>query len=110
MKKEVFKKSVFQLILPYLTAAAFTAVVIAMIAFGLNQTEQSSRSEGLRLLEEGLMRAAVKCYAVEGFYPDTLSYIEENYGIFIDRTKYTVHYSVIATNLLPDITVIERRR
>ena len=85
----------------------FTLVVIVMIVIGLRETEISSRAEGLRLLEEGVKRAAVQCYAIEGSYPDSIGYIEKNYGIYVDRTRYAVHYEIFASNILPDITVVE---
>ena len=47
------------------------------------------------------------CYAAEGVYPPTLSYLEEHYGLQIDEERYTVHYSAFAENLMPDITVLE---
>lgn len=84
-----------------------TLAIMIMVVFGLRQTEQSSRDEGLRLLEESVQRAAIKCYAIEGSYPESIAYIEEHYGVVIDRTRYAVHYEIFASNLLPDITVIE---
>lgn len=85
----------------------FTLAVMGMVVFGLWQTEESSRAEGLRILEDSIRRAVVICYAVEGRYPDSIGYIEQNYGIHIDWQKYHVHYSIFASNLFPDITVIE---
>ena len=85
----------------------FTLAVVGLIATGLSQTSDSSRAEGLRVLEESILRATVKCYAIEGRYPDNVSYIEKNYGVRVDRTKYAVHYEIIASNLFPEITVIE---
>jgi hypothetical protein len=35
-----------------------------------------------------------------------LLYIVENYGINIDRRRFVVHYEIIASNILPQITVI----
>ena len=52
-----------------------------------------------------LFRSA--CYAAEGIYPPNLEYLEEYYGLQIDETRYTVHYSAFAENLMPDITVLE---
>ena len=87
----------------------FTFAVVGLIVFGLSQAEETSRAEGMRILEESINRAVVQNYASEGRYPESLSYIEEKYGISIDRTKYVVHYSVFASNILPDIMVIELR-
>jgi len=80
---------------------------MGMIMYGLNQTEEASRAEGLRILEDSIRRAVVMAYAVEGRYPESIDYIEENFGIFIDRTRYIVHYQIFATNVFPDIAVIE---
>ena len=107
MKKSIFKKTAFDLIRESLAAVIFTLLVIAMITVGLWKTENSSRAEGLRLLEESLMRAVVQNYAIKGMYPDSLGYIEEHYGVYIDRTRYVVHYRIFASNILPDITVLE---
>lgn len=107
MRKVVFKRNTLALIRSGIASVFLTLVIIVMVVFGLRQTEQTSKAEGLRLLKESLMRASIKCYAVEGSYPESVAYIEEHYGVVIDRTRYTVHYEIFASNLLPDITVIE---
>ena len=89
------------------TAVIFTLAVTVMIYIGLRETEISSRAEGMRLLEESVMRAAVQCYAIEGSYPDSIAYIEGHYGVYIDKARYAVHYEIFASNILPDITVME---
>jgi len=106
-KRSVYKKSVLVRIGSFVLPAVLTLAVALMVFYGLNETEESSRTEGLRLLEESLRRATVKCYAVEGSYPESLSYIVENYGVRIDRTKYFVDYQIFASNILPSITVVE---
>ena len=113
MRKSIFKKTAFDVIRDSMAAVVFTFAVIAVIVVGLWKTEASSRAEGLRLLEESIMRAVIQCYAVEGAYPDSLKRIEEHYGVYIDGTRYVVHYDIFASNILPDITVMElegRRR
>ena len=47
------------------------------------------------------------CYAAEGSYPSDLNYLKERYGIQVDETRYTVYYNIFASNLMPDITVLE---
>ena len=108
MQKRVFKRSALRTLLSGLIPVTFTLAVLVMVSFGLRQTEESSKSEGARYLSEGILRAAIHCYAIEGTYPENLAYITEQYGIHIDRAKYIVHYEVFASNLLPDITVITR--
>ena len=110
MKRSIFKKSAWDILRGAVVPILFTLVVMGMIVYGLRQTEESSRAEGMRILEESIRRAVVISYAVEGRYPASIEYIEEHYGIHIDRTRYAVHYNIFASNLLPDITVLELSR
>jgi len=110
MRRNIYRKGAWDFVRNAVVPVLFTVAVMGMIVFGLRQTEESSRAEGLRILEESIRRAVVICYAVEGRYPSSIEHIEEHYGIFIDRTRYVVHYSVFAPNMLPDITVIELAR
>jgi len=107
MRRSIYRKSAGDVFRSAIMPILFTAVVMGMIVYGLQQTEASSKAEGLRILEDSIRRAVVICYAIEGRYPDSIAYIEENYGIHIDRTKYVVHYDIFASNLMPDIMVIE---
>ena len=56
--------------------------------------------ESLSLAEQSIRRAAVQCYALEGAYPRDLSDLEE---------RYFVDYRYVASNLMPDITVLPIR-
>ena len=62
--------------------------------------------KGLDQLETALRRGCVSCYATEGVYPPTLEYLQEHYGVQIDRRRYKVYYEVFAENLMPSITVL----
>ena len=106
-KRNIYKKSAFDVLRSALVPIIFTIIVMGLIMFGLKQTEESSRLEGKRILEESVRRAVVINYAVEGRYPGSVAEIEENYGIFIDRSKYILHYSIFASNIMPDIAVFE---
>ena len=75
---------------------------------GLSNLQNGHSEEGRLQLEDSVRRAAVTCYAVEGIYPPDLEYLQEHYGIQIDETNYAVFYEVFASNMMPDITVVER--
>jgi len=107
MRKSIFRKSAWDFLRSAIVPVLFTLAVVGMIIYGLRQTEASSRSEGFRILEESIRRAVILNYAVEGRYPESIDYIENRYGIFIDKTKYKVHYDIFASNIMPDIAVIE---
>lgn len=90
---------------PALLIPAVLAVLLLFTA-ALSNLEEGRRDEGRRQLEEAVRRGAVACYAAEGIYPPDLAYLEERYGIQVDRDRYTVVYEVFASNLMPDITVL----
>ena len=73
----------------------------------ISNLQNGRDSEGRAQLEDAVRRSAVACYAAEGIYPPDLEYLEEHYGIQIDRERYTVMYEIFASNLMPDVTVLE---
>ncbi len=101
-RKNTFWAAARALLLPVV------AVVVVLCFFtALSNLESGQADEGRRQLEEALRRSAVACYAAEGIYPPDLTYLEERYGLQIDTDRYTVYYDVFASNLMPDITVLE---
>lgn len=91
---------------PVLLVPAALAVLL-MFTSALSNLDDGRRSEGRRQLEDAVRRSAVACYAAEGIYPPDLEYLEEHYGVQVDRERYTVVYEVFASNLMPDVTVLE---
>ena len=85
-------------------------VVLGLLLFlgGISNLDRGRAEEGRQQLEEAVRRAAVACYAAEGIYPPDLDYLKEHYGIQVDEERYVVYYDVFASNLMPDITVLER--
>ena len=88
---------------------SFLLFLAAAAAFGagslgfLNRTGQRSQET----LRKAITRACIQCYAIEGRYPPSVEYLEENYGIQIDHDKYNVFYDGFASNIMPEITVIQ---
>ena len=84
------------------------AAVLVCFLIALSRLGQGSREAGRQQLEETLRRTAVACYAAEGFYPPDVAYMTENYGLRYDADAYMIHYTIFASNLMPDITVVEK--
>lgn len=101
-RRNAFGGAVRALLLPVVALAATLCFFTA-----LSNLENGRDDQGRRQLEEALRRSAVACYAAEGIYPPDLAYMEERYGLQIDTDRYTVYYDVFASNLMPDITVLE---
>ena len=73
---------------------------------GVSQLSRRTEEEGARNLVQAVRRASVQCYAIEGRYPPSIEYLEEHYGVMINRKKYNVFYDGFASNVMPDITVV----
>lgn len=97
------RRGLGMLLLPVAVAA-----VLLLFLTGLSNLDRDRSEEGRKQLEEALRRGAVACYAAEGIYPPDLEYLKEHYGVQVDEERYAVFYEVFASNLMPDITVLER--
>lgn len=84
------------------------AAVVLCFLLAVSRLEQGTRTEGQQQLEDVLRCTAAACYACEGFYPPDLSYMQEHYGLQYNEERYVVYYEIFASNLMPDITVLER--
>ena len=106
-KRSIFRKSVWDVLRGFIVPVLFTVAVMGMIIYGLRQTEEASRAEGLRVLEDSIRRAVITAYAIDGRYPGSIEDIVGQFGINIDETRFVVHYRIFASNIMPDITVLE---
>ena len=90
---------------------SMAGVILALLLWfftAVGNLTQDSGEEGRQQLETALRRAAVACYAAEGVYPPTMDYLREHYGVQVEEEKYIVFYEIFASNLMPDITVLEK--
>lgn len=85
----------------------FAGLLLAFI-LGTARVENSKTAEETRITREAVERAAVLCYAIEGYYPPGLSYIEANYGVEVDHSRFIVEYNIFASNIMPSITIVEK--
>ena len=99
MKKDFWKS--------FITPVAFIAVVVAIIFWSSTMSSRAS-AEQANTLEEAIRRAAISCYAIEGRYPESLSYIRDNYNVIINEDDFTINYEVFASNIMPSIEVKTR--
>jgi len=92
------------------TVLRFFGVVIVTIMifmFGLTNVQNAQGLQSKEQLEDSIRKAAVLCYASEGIYPPNLAYICEHYGLRYDENRFLVVYEPIASNLMPEITILE---
>ena len=95
-------------ILSILLAPVGSLAAVPWLATAVSDLASGQDEEAMQELEESLRRSAVACYAAEGVYPPDLAYLEEHYGVQIDEKRFVVYYDAFASNMMPDITVLEK--
>ena len=81
-------------------------LTIGLMTAGISKLSHRTDQEEMEILVQAIHRASIQCYAIEGRYPPSVEYLENHYGIIIDRQKYQVFYDGFASNVMPEITVI----
>ncbi len=77
-----------------------------LLGFFSQHMERRVSAESLQMMEQAVTRAAIECYALEGFYPPSVDYLSDHYGVAIDQEQYFVDYVFIGSNLMPEIMVL----
>lgn len=103
MKRE---KIDYKTLLSGIISAILFAVLVAALLWGVRFFSGKASQKGADTLRDGIRRASVQCYAIEGRYPPSIEYLESNYGIQINRDCYYVFYNGFAANVMPEITVV----
>ena len=93
--------------------AAIAAVCALLLLLGAwavwNGAQAAMREQAAQSLRTAVLDAAVQCYALEGAYPQSLSYLEENYGVQVNHSRFIVSYEAYASNQLPAVAVLEKQ-
>lgn len=91
-----------------LLSAVLFALIIAWLIISVGNARDASLKSRAETLKKSVMNGASLCYSIEGEYPRDLEYLEENYGVNVDRELYTVHYEYFGANVCPTVTIIEK--
>ena len=83
--------------------AALAAALVWYFASTVSARDLSE--ESATAVRDAVRRGALQCYAVEGVYPPTLEYLQENYGIQVNTRDFYIRYDIFASNIAPEITV-----
>ena len=90
-------------------AALTLATALALgCGWGLGRVGADLGSQGAEALRKAVLRSAVQCYTVEGYYPEDLNYLTDHYGLQINHDRYIVAYEAFASNLPPQVTVLQK--
>ena len=86
--------------------AIVLAVVISVAIFVQAQkavVEQTALSMRTAILER-----AMQCCAVEGSYPQSIEYLEQNYGLSVNHSDFNIYYDCYADNIVPSVVVVPK--
>lgn len=95
--------------LKYLSLPLLSFILLLVLFLqGISSVSETTLRKQEESLRTAIDRSVVQCYAVEGTYPPSLSYLEEHYGLTYDRNLFFVDYQALGSNLLPDVTIIRK--
>ena len=81
----------------FITACIVLALLITVVTLAsLLRTDEADRKKRAESIEE----------AVRERVPESLSYLEEYYGLTVNKKEYKIIYTPFAENIPPDIRVI----
>lgn len=89
----------------HLSTLAFL-LLLALFLIGITSVNKTTIEKQQESLQTALERDVLHCYAVEGFYPPSLDYIKEHYGLSYDEDTFYVDYKPIGSNIMPDMTIL----
>lgn len=89
-------------------AVILACALVGILVVALHFVRMGAREQGAVAMRKSIMDAALRCCAIEGSYPLTLSHLEESYGLRINHNDYIITYEAYATNMAPSVVVIPR--
>ncbi len=104
------RRSALKTALSYILPCLIFSAMIVWFLTALTNASASTEQRELEDLKNTIESGITMCYAVEGAYPVSLDYLCEHYGLIYDKDKYIVYYDGFASNIRPNVTILERRR
>jgi flagellar basal body-associated protein FliL len=92
----------------WIVLALVVVILVAALSTGFYFFRRNAREQGAAALRNTMLETANRCCAVEGSYPSSLSYLEKNYGLVVNRSDYVVTYESYAGNVVPTVVVVAR--
>lgn len=103
------KKASIKQVLSYVLPCILFSAMIVWLLLSLTNVFSSTKEKELSNLKATIENSITMCYAIEGAYPKNIGYLRDNYGLVYDNNKYIVHYEVFASNVRPNVKVLERQ-
>lgn len=85
-------------------------IILFLFYTGISSLSDTSEREQETTLYSAITESAVHYYAVNGYYPEDLNTLIDDYGITYDKEHFFVDYQPQGENIMPEITVIKKGR
>lgn len=90
-----------------------TGVILVLVAIVLligawafiGVASAQAKEQAVESVRQTVLDSAMQCFAIEGAYPSSIKYLEENYGLTINHDDYVIMYDAFAGNLPPTVGV-----
>ena len=91
----------------FITVCIIVAVIVIGLvlhaAFAVSPEDIKDREYAIK---QTVQERALQCYVIENAYPESLAYLEENYGLTVNKKDYLIVYDLFAENQPPTVKVI----
>lgn len=92
----------------FLLSLGIFLLILFLFLWGFSSMSELSAREEEDTLRQALVESAVHCYALHGYYPESLEALVRDYGVTYDSRQFFVDYLPQGENLMPEITVIRK--
>ena len=96
-------------IVSMIVSLVIMGVLALVVIISVSNCTSSYDERRLDEIRSTVISSVSQCYALEGEYPADLGYLEDNYGLIMDRSQYIYHYELFASNIFPDVKVLYLR-
>lgn len=83
----------------------FAIALIIALWVGFGFLSDQAKEQGAQTLRDSIVDASMQCFAIEGYYPPSLEYLQDNYGLSVNENDYVVVYVAFASNVPPSVDV-----
>ena len=87
----------------------FSIIFIVMLTSSIVKSTAYYKDNELETIEASIRKALVTCYVTEGYYPSSIDYLKDNYGLVIS-SKVNVFYQATGSNIFPDFMVAYKEK
>lgn len=94
--------------LPYIATVVLFICIVIWFLVSAGNAGSAAGNEQTKSVYRTIMNGAALCYSIEGEYPPSLEYLEEHYGVRVDRERYAVDYRYFGANVRPTVTIAEK--